>query len=85
MIFAVLYLTLVETRHYLATSTTRTIERDVVNTMRRYDISYTREGETTIEHGEVGATLILQGPAKDKQRVVKMKIRVKSSFKLKKG
>ncbi|KAG8728869.1 hypothetical protein FRC11_010059, partial [Ceratobasidium sp. 423] len=61
--------TLANTRRYLATSSTRTIERDIARTARKYGISYTREA--TIEGEEAGAPLGPQGPAANEVRAVK--------------
>ncbi|CAE6533561.1 unnamed protein product, partial [Rhizoctonia solani] len=74
--------TLADTRHYLATSSTRTIERDIATTARKYGISYTRE--VTIESKEAGVPLVPQGPGVNEVPSVKMKTGLKSGFKLKK-
>ncbi|CAE6481530.1 unnamed protein product [Rhizoctonia solani] len=73
--------TLADTRRYLATSTTRRIERDITMTAHKYGISYSRE--TTIESGEVGRPSVPQGPVADERRLVKTKV-LRSALRLKK-
>ncbi|KDN38477.1 hypothetical protein RSAG8_09462, partial [Rhizoctonia solani AG-8 WAC10335] len=80
MVINVLRSTLADTRHYLATSTTHTIEHDIAITARKYGISYTRE--ITIEDDKIGVPS--SPPRKvDEVRVVKMKTGLKSAFQLK--
>ncbi|KAJ1305790.1 hypothetical protein OPQ81_010520 [Rhizoctonia solani] len=72
--------TLADTRRYLATSTTRSIERDIAIIARKYGISYAREAmiedEVTMPSGP-------QGPMVDDVRATRMKTGLKSAFKLK--
>ncbi|KAJ1305776.1 hypothetical protein OPQ81_010506 [Rhizoctonia solani] len=72
--------TLANTRLYLATSTTRSVERDIAITARKHGISYTREAmiedEVTMLSGP-------QGPMTDDVRATRMKTGPKSAFKLK--
>ncbi|CAE6481513.1 unnamed protein product [Rhizoctonia solani] len=75
--------TLADTRRYLSTSTTRTIERDIAMTAHKYGISYSRE--TTIESDEVGVPSGLQELVADERRAVKTKTGLRSVFRLKKS
>ncbi|CAE6515454.1 unnamed protein product [Rhizoctonia solani] len=79
---SVVYSTLPDTRQYLATSTTHTVERDIAMTARKYGISYARE--TTIERNEVGRSSVPQEPVAEERRVIKMNTGLRSVFKLKK-
>ncbi|CAE6385528.1 unnamed protein product [Rhizoctonia solani] len=72
--------TLADTRHYLAVSTTSTIERNIAITARKYGISYAQQ--VTIACDEISMSPSPRKPV-DEVRVVKMRTGLKSAFKLK--
>ncbi|CAE6405106.1 hypothetical protein ACGC1H_000088 [Rhizoctonia solani] len=72
----VLRSTLADTHHYLATSTTCTIERNIAITARKYNISYAQPVMIT------GNRISMSPRPVDEARVVKMKTGFKSTFKL---
>ena len=74
--------TLASTRHYLATSTNRTIEHDIANTARKYGISYTRE--TTVESDEVDMVSVPEAPVEVEVQVINVRGGLKSALRLKK-
>ncbi|CAE6485909.1 unnamed protein product [Rhizoctonia solani] len=80
MAINVLRSTLADTRHYLATSTTCAIERNIAITARKYGISYAREVKITGD--EISVLPSSHNPADD-VRVIKTKSGLKSPFQFK--